>query len=159
MPRTNIYIPDQDMELFEAAKREIGDSMSATFIRCLKRELDIKRAQTGRITVKVSENTTKAFDGRWIIGSAEGGEEHSFDGTQGIYGTSPYSVAITRANRIVVVTFDKYNEQADDFEVYDDFDCMSKAEADCLGHPAYPDSLIQAVAAELDIEIVEELDI
>ena len=47
------------------------------------------------------------------------------------------------------------DDDVEAFEVYDDFDELKGAEDGV----AYPGSLIQAVAAELDIEHVEDLDI
>src|SRR5262245_19394130 len=116
--KTSIYIPDDKQELFECAKTELGDSISATFLRCLERELEAKRAQFGKLTIdlydpQTERRTKKVFEGRWLIGREVNrevleGETYSFDyEATGIQGTAVYAVAQTAKKRIVVVELDE----------------------------------------------------
>ncbi|HLX43599.1 MAG TPA: hypothetical protein VKR43_09205 [Bryobacteraceae bacterium] len=158
--KATVYIPEDKAELYEKAKAELGGTISATFLRCLEQELEMKRAATGRIVVtlydrKVDRVVKKAFVGRWIIFE---GEENQFDvTTSGFQCRGMYSVAITKERRIVVVS-GKKNDTPDTFEVYDDLDDFAAAEA-MDGDPKYPQGLIAAVKVALGFDHIEELDI
>jgi hypothetical protein len=153
--KATVYIPEDKAELYEKAKAELGGTISATFVRCLERELETKRAATDRIVVKIFNRDTertekKAFVGRWIVQD----EEHWFDEqTTGVQGGGLYSVAVTKERRIVVVSGPK-NDDFDTFAVHEDLDdlCASSTYS-------YPESLIAAVKNELGIDHIEELDI
>ena len=96
----------------------------------------------------------KAFEGEWIIGDAQSGEEHHFDEKRtSIRGGGDYAVALTKKGAIVVVAFDNNNQIDErDFRIFDSFD-QFKAQGE------FPESLIGAVASLLDVEHIEDLDI
>lgn len=160
--KTTIYIPDEKSAIYERAKTELGDSISATFVKCLERELEAKSQSTDRIVVELRDEngrtTRKAFVGRWLVGSAEDSENFWFDkDTEGVSldgRHQGFSVALTKAGRFAVVS---RGEESDYFEVYDDFARLSGL--DSSGYPAYPKTLIRAVASEMGVDVVEELDI
>jgi len=159
--KATIYIPENKSDLYEKAKTELGDSISATFVRCLERELESKRIQTDRIVVEISGDedriTKKAFEGRWLVGGPGGGEKHFYDETSSIQGGGAYSVALTKRGQIAVCTWDRY-DLIRWFTVHPDYDDFS-THVDQGGYPGYPPTLISAVAAELGIDHVEDLDI
>lgn len=161
--KATIYIPENKSEVYEKAKVELGDSISATFVRCLERELASKRLETERIVVQILDKEEraikKAFEGRWIVGAGiRAMEDHSFDQENtGIQGGAAYSVAVTKNGRLVVVAAKSKNDDLEEFEVYDDFDEFSTSETG--NYPRYPASLIAAVADGLDIDHIEDLDI
>jgi hypothetical protein len=164
--KATIYIPEDQSHIYENAKEKLGESISKTFLKCLERELESVRQKTGRIVVEIRDPKTdrvtkKAFEGRFLIGSEDQGEEFHFgeeDGSIRDAGYSAYAVAITKppANRLAVLFFDR--DGCIDFNVYDDFDEFKSAEIDNK-YPLYPKSLVSAVASELDIDVIEELDI
>ena len=160
--KATIYIPDAQYKLYEDAREKLGDSISATFLRCLERELEQQRQAVGRIVVTVTENERsikKAFEGRWIIGNETNGERFDFsenDGVSHTGGFEGYSVALTKAGRIVVLQH--RDQEVNDFEVFEDYEDFAGATLDG-GYPRFPTSLELAVAAELDIDRVEDLDI
>lgn len=161
--KATVYIPEDKASIYEAAKSELGDTISATFVRCLERELEAKRAQMNRIVVEVTDRTgrtiKKAFEGRWLIED----EEHCFTkaeeerwGFQGRARGLMYSVAQTKAGRVVVVSGD-FGHEVDGFEYYDTVEEFGNAEDG--GCPRHPVSLIAAVKDCLGLDHVEELDI
>ncbi len=157
--KATIYIPDEKAELYEKAKEQLGGTISATFVRCIERELEAKQLETEKIVVEIAAYddpgrvTKKAFQGRWIIGDEKQGEQHWFDQEKsGIRGGGTYSVAVTGKGKIVVVTFDSRTDWADELLVYENFEGLKNAEI-------HPDSLIAAVACGLDIDHIEHLDI
>lgn len=160
--KATIYIPDDQAKVYEDAKEKLGESISKTFLKCLERELESAKLKTGRIVVglldeKTGRYTKKAFEGRFIVGCDEAPEEFSFDEEKtGVRGGGDYAVAITKANRLAVLSFNGDGE-ATDLKVHKDFEDLKNATDD--HSPTYPETLIQAVAAELDIEHIEEMDI
>lgn len=159
--KTSIYIPDEKVGLYEQAKEKLGDSISATFVRCLERELELRRRSVNRIVVEVEgENerpVSKAFEGRWVIGKEDYGEQFAWPEDSGLSGVCECSVAITKAGRIVVIQH--FQGRLSDFQVFDDFDELKNATIDGGRYPMFPDGFIQSVATELDIAHVEELEI
>lgn len=106
--KTSIYIPDEKQDLFERAKKDLGDSISSTFVRCLEQELENKRHATGRIIVEVQNEhgspVRKAFEGRWLVGTAETGVSHDEGQTSTSLATDKrYSVAVTKRRQLVVL--------------------------------------------------------
>jgi hypothetical protein len=163
--KATIYIPDDQSKIYEDAKEKLGDSISKTFLRCLERELENAKLRTGRIVVEIHDVDTgrvskKAFEGRFIVGDESSPEEFRFSGGEGIThsrGHGGYAVASTKANRIVVLEFDSDNNVTD-MSVHDNYDDFAGAQVDG-GYPQYPETLIQAVAAELEFDRIEDLDI
>lgn len=160
-----IYIPDEQEHLYSAARIQLGDSLSKIIVRCLERELENMKLKAERIVVEIYDEhsdrrTKKAFEGSFIIGSEAEGEEFSFEEGSEITMMSHggYAVAVTKASRIVVLEFDR-DDNATDLQVYDDFEEFQNATMDNGRYPSYPESLIQAVASDLGIEHIENLDI
>lgn len=162
--KTTIYIPEDQAALYEEAKKRLPDSISGVFVRCLQRELDNHRLKNGRIVVEVvpdpdirSRTVKKAFEGRWLIGDENSGERYDFPEDSGARSLADFSVAITKAQRIVVVTHDRREEVPTTFSVYETFEDFSTATID--NYDVYPADLISAVSSELGIETIQELDI
>lgn len=162
--KATIYIPDEKADLYERVRTELGGTISATFVRCMERELELKRATMDRIVVEITDRHTertskKAFEGRWIVGTERNPEEYHFDQSiDTVSGGAVYAVAMTKQSRIVVISGPvSGDEPLDTFEVYEDVDDF--ASAHCDSYPKYPLSLISAVKSELGIDSIEELDI
>jgi hypothetical protein len=163
--KATIYIPDDQAKTYEDAKGTLGESISKTFLKCLERELENAKLKTGRVVVEIFDeetgrHTKKAFEGRFVVGSANNPENFYFDPEKtGIHdaGHGGYAVAVTKANRLAVLEFNRDGD-ATQFRVHDDFDDFKGAEVDNR-YPMYPDTLIQAVAAEVGVEHIEDLDI
>jgi hypothetical protein len=162
--KATIYIPDEQSGIYTEAKEKLGESVSKTFLKCLERELAALKAETGRIVVEVVDPGTersakKAFEGRWVVGSAEKPERFEYDEeVTGLRGGGYYAVAATKAGRLVVLGHDERGEQVTEFVVHDTFEDFSTSLVDGR-YPTYPESLIQAVAAEMAIDRIEEMDI
>lgn len=161
--KATLYIPESKAELYEKAKATLGESISATFVKCLERELQAFETAPGRIVVSLRDrygrHRTKAFEGVWLVGGPEpkDGETHHFDSdATGVYGHSISSVARTKAGRIVVVTWDE--NSGDTFTIHQDFEEFREAKHDNR-YPAYPASLVSVVGSELGSDNIEELDI
>jgi hypothetical protein len=158
--KATIYVPENKSEIYERAKAELGDSISATFVRCLERELESKRIETGRIVVEIADKEDqmrkKAFEGRWLLGGPGLGEKHFFEEDSAIRGgAAGYSVALTKRGQLAVCGWDR-DDLIRWFVVHPDFDDFSTNVSESGG---YPPSLISAVAAQLNIDHVEEIDI
>src|ERR1700674_3714037 len=126
--KATVYIPDDEYRVYEEAREKLGESISSTFLRCLKNELEVKKQTHDRIVVKVLGQgdmvVKKAFEGRWIIGSEAKGGRFDWSDNEGVTfagGFEGYSVAVTKAGRIVVVSHDQ-NQNAPGFEVFDDYE-------------------------------------
>jgi hypothetical protein len=100
--KATIYIPDEKAALYEQAKEKLSNSISETFVRCLERALENRRISVGRIVVELQDEPTgrickQAFEGAWIIGDENRGEQHRFNETKtGLRGGGEYSVARTK---------------------------------------------------------------
>lgn len=163
--KATIYISADQAKVYEDAKSKLGESISKTFLRCLERELKNAKAETGRIVIDILDSETgrhakKAFEGRFLVGDANHGEEFQFDPQKtGVSGGGDYSVALTKAGRIAVLEFNDDGEISS-MAVHENFEEFKAATTDGTpSYPLYPDALIQAVASEMDIEHIEELDI
>jgi len=151
--RTSIYIRDTDQELFEWAKKEAGDSLSAIFADALReykrskdKEAELEEEGFEKIVVEVTNPHTgysskKQFEGRWVIM-----EFQSSEVDQGI----THSAAYTKHGRIVVLQDDKHGT-TEQFDVYDTITQLDQSD--------YPKDFVSAVANELGEEHVEVLDI
>lgn len=162
--KATIYIPEDKAKVYEDAKEKLGESISKTFVECLERKLENAKLKTGRIVVPVYDKDTgrvtkKCFEGRFLIGGLDRGEDFYYpenSGIQNMAGCGGYSVALMKADRLAVLHFDS-NGQVICFDVLEDFDELSNAEDS--GYEKYPPSLVQAVGAEVGVEIIEDLDI
>lgn len=159
--KATIYIPDEKYSVYEEARDKLGESISATFLHCLERELEAKKQAVKRIVVEVQSANDpevavkKSFEGRWIIGDAEHGEQFLFDEEhERVSGGGDFSIAITKAGQLVVL---RSHDGYPTFEVsknYDEFANLRDHNAS-----AFPESLKQAVADSLNIDRIEKLDI
>ena len=82
MGKATIYIPEDKQGIYDQAKTELGDTISATFLRYLERDLWAKRQAMDRIVVEITDTETqrtsrKAFEGRWLVGNERNPEEFS----------------------------------------------------------------------------------
>src|SRR5262249_32699444 len=78
MPNTTIYIKDSDLAAVKKAKKLLGDSLSATFVDCLKERIASSKSGMVKITLlffdKREEPTEKrSFIGKWLVGDNEMG--------------------------------------------------------------------------------------
>jgi len=156
--KTTVYIPSDKEQMYERAKQELGESISATFVRCLERELEARELATQRIVVEVYDGTAhrisrKAFEGRWIVGDDSHPEEHHWSEQSGARwaGSPDCAVAQTKKGALVVLS-DYSDDQWKGWAVFNSFEELRASEQ-------YPDSLVAAVADVLDIDHIEELDI
>jgi hypothetical protein len=159
--KATIYIPDDKARLYAEAKKKLSGSISETFVHCLENALLIDKMATGRIVVEVNDELTgrsakKAFEGTWLVGNANNGEQHFFETTGVQQLTNTFSVARTKKGAVVVIAFNR-DAETTYWNTYTDFDEFSSAEDE--GFPRYPASLVAAVAAELGEDHIEELDI
>lgn len=169
MPRTNVYIKDSDVKVYEKAKKKLGDSVSSIFIDCLRQrlaELDVppKARQATKIKLTFwNENEqpviSKSFLGRWLVGTASEGVEAREDSSGVSWGRDlQWSVAQTAQGKIVV-----YCQHRDDYhpptmKVHDSFEHMKEALMD-KQYPMYPENVLAETAAALRIPFDIELDI
>jgi hypothetical protein len=158
--KTTLYVPDEKVALYERAKEELGESLSSTFIKCLERELAMRKLKTERIVVEVTDrqtdrSTKKAFQGRWLVASDRQPEQFWFEGG-GASGSGFYAVAQSAKGTLVVLSGEN-DEEWNELTYHGDFDDFKDAKDGVYSR--YPDSLIAAVAEELDLDYAEELDI
>jgi hypothetical protein len=69
--RVNLYIPDAELQSFEKAKSELGESLSSVFVDCLKQRLQGLGSSNIVLTFWDEDKKPtikKSFAGRWIIG-------------------------------------------------------------------------------------------
>ncbi|MEP7355372.1 MAG: hypothetical protein ABI824_19245 [Acidobacteriota bacterium] len=163
--KATIYIPDDKAAIYEKAKEKLGGTISATFLRCIESELASLATKTDRLVVvewdKAREVfSKKAFNGRWIVGDGEEGSEFYFDQEKtGVSGGGNYSVAITAKGRIAV--YEKELKERNPGGTLDHYKNFEELQGEMIDnqYPRYPESLIAAVADNLGIDHVEELDI
>ncbi len=158
--RTNLYIPDEKTEVYERAKAELGDSLSATFVRCLENELRLKQLQQRRIVfdARTADGgaSKKAFEGHWLIGSTERPAQFT-DESGNIVRFHPsgdvarYAVARSTKGKIVVLYLDENGCRA-----FAPFDTFEEFRDSPNRHPL---ALVEAVGKQLGVQVVEELDL
>jgi hypothetical protein len=147
--KLNLYVSEENVPLVDRAKKEMGDdSLSTMFIQCLKARLPSDVPSGDLETIVMQHGTLKKrFQGRYIFGSSESTLE--FDGGM-------YTVARSKQDRLVVEYSGSAHPNAIDDEstvnVYENFAEMAEAED-------LPSSLKAAVAEELGLEYIEDLDI
>ena len=158
--KATIYIPDDQAKVYQDAKEKLGESISKTFVRCLERELENERGKIRRIVFECvnsysGEMSKKAFEGRFIVGTEDGGGkiEGPANSPAGWEICDCYSVAVTKANRLAVLQFvTAHPETVAEFKVFDNLDEFKAA--------GYPPILIYTVEGCLHYERnVEDLDI
>jgi hypothetical protein len=108
------------------------------------------------IVVEVEETETgrtrkKQFDGVWLIGDENGAEDFQHDNGSLLSYGGGYSVALTKRNAIVI--FDRHHDGSIvRHNIFESFDDLRRDEH-------FPQSLISAVAGELGVEYIEEMDV
>ena len=157
MARRNVYIRDEDEEVWERAEKLGGGApMSRVISEALRAYAGSREGNPmQRLTIATmhgGEEITKAFIGRWLIAPHEAyRSEHESDvtlETQVRAGTT-FAVAETGKGRIVVYV-DADTDRAE-FDVYDDFD---QAEEQGI-----PGDVLTLAAKRAGIERAELLDI
>jgi hypothetical protein len=165
-------------DLLEAQWAAFFDNVSLEYRYRLARFLVRRRSNGGRLPLPRTENmeterividmqedygrkVKKAFQGRWIVGDDKHPEWHGWPGEGYPGGEGGYfAVAITTANRLVVLVLLMEDGLVTDMHVHEDYEYFAVGrDQNGKGSVIYPPSLIAAVAAELKIEHVEELDI
>jgi hypothetical protein len=93
------------------------------------------------------------------VGHSNNPEPFDFEESSGMSNRQHggYAVAVTKADRLVIMEANR-DEEIAEFTVYDDFDDFKDSLIDNR-YPMYPESLIAAVAAELGVNHIEDLDI
>jgi hypothetical protein len=154
MPRKkNIYVKDNDVELFAKAEEELGESLSAIVADCLRQKLKEKAVletleaqKMERIVVRCvnKELTTisKSFTGKWLVWECK-----PEDGD----GDTTWSVAITQKSNLVAYWQNDRNDQAA-MLVFRNLEELK-------GSDEVPKEVIAQTAEELGEEYTIELDI
>ena len=153
MAQKTIYLPDSALPTWELAQQDLNESMSVIFMDCLnkklaahRRLLEMKKTGMQRIVVSVRDENDnirrQAFMGRWIVKDL--GDHIDANGM--------FSVALTEKGALAV-----YSETIESLDVFDSFDEL-KNPKDGFGK-VYPNSVLACVAATLDEDFVEDLDI
>jgi len=167
MAQKTIYLPDSALVVWESAQQELGESMSTLVVDCLTRKIErneqlkaAKKKGMKRIVVKVADDSNsevirkKAFIGRWLVGDLKPVAE---DRALHYDGGLTVSAALTQNSAIAVYWENQHNDDNKELKVYRDFDAFKNAKTN--GFADNPVNLVFAVAAELDEDFEEELDI
>jgi len=128
---------------------------------CQNRSMAPSTTETGnaeRIVFTLHNESTgrdskMAFTGRFIVGDLDDPEEFLFDHEKRHWRAHGglYAVAVTASNNLAVLSVN--DREVTEFKTYGSFQQFA-AEDD-----RYPESLIHAVASELGVEHIEELNI
>jgi hypothetical protein len=167
MATTTLYVKDADLPLVEKAKEKLGDSLSATFIDCIRQRLQEQEqdlSSMDRITIETrSKNGAptirKSFEGRWLVcpESDDLTAEPDNSGVGWDYNIV-YGLARTRKGALVVYEHDpRFVDGAATMEIYDSFDEIKNARDN--GYQMYPDNVIGAFAEVLGETHSIDLDI
>jgi hypothetical protein len=159
-----VYLPDDEVEVWEKARRLANDRLSPVILRALKEFIMTKEAEAAeaagfeRIEVAFDDATDnglpkrKAFYGRWIIPPETPLTLWDDGGAEGDH----YCVAVTAKNNVVILSWTEGVDRGEGyvshkrFSVYPSF---AKAAADQLVNPAAREAI-----RKLGVP-VEELDI
>ena len=166
MPQKTIYLPESVLPVWDRAQKELGESLSALVVDCLKRKLEWNEALgqaralgVDRIVLRVIDpehperSWKKAFWGRWLVNDIRPQGLLHKDYGDGV----TISAAVTRKGAIAVFWKDDEMSDRGRLYVYTDFQSFKDARED--GGPANPENLVSIVAAALGREFEEELDI
>lgn len=168
MPNTTIYIKDSDLAVVKKAKKLLGDSLSATFVDCLKGRIEASKTGMTKITLlffdKREEPTERrSFVGKWLVGDNEAGLQTDTPVTTALIDTGvQFSVALTKQGRFVVYRTHRTGLRYPTMDVHDSFNDLRDFEyADRLNNRklGYPPSLIAAVSEALDEPVETFMDI
>jgi len=152
LPNKTIYIREGDKELWEEAERLAGDSFSAFLTERVREYVEERKERvpgdSERIILELEDREgrplKKAFRGRWLVSPNE-------ELRTGDFVSDCYAVAISENDNFVVYTWNINGACPPRYEVFSSFEDM---EEDDL-----PPDIVAAVAAELGLDYVEELDI
>jgi hypothetical protein len=157
MARRNVYVRDEDLEVWERAERLAGDApLSRLITEALTAYLANRQGKPMQrltmATMNLDEVISKAFVGRWLIDPDEAyRSEHEADArleTQVRAGTT-FAVAETAKGKVVVYVDGGTNEA--EFDVYADFDAAEER--------GIPGDVLALAARRAGIERAELLDI
>jgi hypothetical protein len=157
MGRRNIYVRDEDEDVWERAEQLAGEApMSRVITEALRAYVSGREgAPMQRLTIdtmSAGERLTKAFIGRWLIDPDEAyRSEHEADAdiaTQVPTGTT-FAVAESAKSNIVVYVDAKGDEP--EFDVYENFDQAEER--------GVPGDVITLAAKRAGVERAELLDI
>jgi hypothetical protein len=157
MGRRNVYIRDEDEDVWERAEKLAGEApMSRVITEALRAYVSGREGSPmQRLTLETlngGEALTKAFIGRWLIDPTEAyRSEHEGDadlGTQVHAGTT-FAVAETAKGNIVVYV--DAESGLPEFDVYSDFDQAEER--------GVPGDVLTLAAKRAGIERAELLDI
>lgn len=158
MPQKNLYIAESYVSLIEEAENTLGQSLSTTFVDCVKERLAKRKALTEGEWSKIllhfwdsNDELTikKSFRGRWIVGGETGGETTTEDGFDT---EAEWSVALTAKGNLVIYTQDPREQRKPAMETYSDVN-------DLLQDDGVPANIRAEVAAELGADFEFQLDI
>jgi hypothetical protein len=105
-----IYLPDDQAETWEKARRLANDRLSPVLLKALKEYIAAKEAEAAgfeRIQVEFDDSDDnyvpkiKAFHGKWIFSPSKPLETWNEAGTE----SDVYCVAVTAKNKVVVHTW------------------------------------------------------
>jgi len=166
MAQKTIYLPESAVATWDAAKEKLGESMGSIVNDCLERKLAealaIKEMDANgfdRIVIDVLDDADrdrvrqKSFKGYWLFEGLQplnDGDGGSWDG-----GTE-FSVARTAKGSLAVYIRNDRNDGGD-LHVFETFEEFRDHEPG--GYSFAPQNIISAVAAELAVEHIEDLDI
>ncbi len=150
MATVTLYVKESDLDLVSKAKNDLGDSLSAVFVDCIRSRLrDSEDPQSGTMTklsflfrdsMTCRLTVTKSFVGRMLVEGMQGepDDERTVDGARGWSTSSLFWVAQTRKNAIVCYRhyfWPKYGEESGPagppvMEIYDSFDAFANAKVE-----------------------------
>lgn len=165
MPNVTLYVKDPDLEIINRAKSELGDSLSAVFMDCVRQRLE-RRAEPAPdkmekiVLVMWNQNEQpvirKSFVGRWLAGGPSEGRRADDDSHEWPRNIQ-WSIAQTQRGAIVAYTQDPKGYSAPTMEVFENFDDFKDAENSA--GLCFPQNIIAEVAHELGEPYEIELDI
>jgi hypothetical protein len=115
-----LYLPDNEAETWEKARRLANDHLSPVILKALKDFVAAKNAEpTGfeRIEVTFDDRDSnglprrKAFHGKWIFGPEKPLQLFNEDYTKGNF----YCIAVTAKNNVVVYMWDEERENGEHY--------------------------------------------
>lgn len=158
MPVRTIYVKKDDLRLWEKAQAQLGQSISAFVVDCLKQRLATapKPGEMGKISLTFWDSNskptiTKSFKGRWLVGKPGEGMRTA-DNTHDWVADAQWHVFQTAKGKIVVYVTHSKDGFAPLMGVYESFGQL-KDDA------TVPPDVIAKAANALEIPYEIELDI
>jgi hypothetical protein len=166
MANITLYVKDSDLELITKAKSQLGNSMSALFVDCVRERMN-RSATTpvdkmAKIVLlfwneKDEPSIRKSFIGRWLVGSEEGGPRAE-DDTECWDAGAEWSIAQSEKGAIVVYRQHCNQRFAPTMATYRDFEEFRTATGE-RGNVLYPQNVIAEAASALGEPYEIELNI